>query len=62
MKNRTPLGPKEVAWRLFGVVACIWGVATGAQLAVNALGRIWPLVLVAGVAAVAWLVYRRRWW
>lgn len=54
------MGPKEVAARIVLVVFGIWVVAIVAQLAVNALARVWPLVIVAGVGAVVWFVLVRR--
>lgn len=54
------MGPKEVATRIFLVVFGIWAIAIAAQLAVNALARVWPLVIVAGVCAAVWFVLVRR--
>lgn len=54
------MGPKEVAARIFLVVFGIWAVAIAAQLAMNALTKVWPLVVVAGVGAAIWFVLVRR--
>lgn len=54
------MGPKEGAARIFLVVFGIWAVAIAAQLAVNALAKVWPLVVVAGVGAAVWFVLARR--
>ena len=54
------MGPKEVGWRVFGALACIWGLAIAARLALNAMARVWPLAAVAAVGALVWLVLRRR--
>lgn len=54
------MGSKEVAARIFLVVFGIWTVAIAAQLAVNALAKVWPLVIVAGVGAAVWFVLVRR--
>lgn len=53
------MGPKDAAGRAFCAFACIWGIAIAARLAMNALGRIWPLVVIAGVVALVWLVLGR---
>lgn len=50
------MGPKDVGWRVFYVLACIWGIAIAARLAMDAVARIWPLVIVAAVLAVVWVV------
>lgn len=54
------MGPKEVGWRIFFAVFTIWAIAIAAQLAVNALAKVWPLVIVAGVGAAVWFVLVRR--
>lgn len=54
------MGPKEVAARIFLVIFGIWAVAIAAQLAVNALAKVWLLVIVAGVGGVVWFVLARR--
>lgn len=54
------MGPKDVAARIFLVIFGIWAVAIAAQLAVNALAKVWPLVVVAGVGAAVWFVLARR--
>jgi uncharacterized protein (DUF983 family) len=54
------LGPKDVAARIFLVVFGIWSVAIAAQLAVNALAKVWPLVIVAVVGAAVWFILVRR--
>lgn len=54
------MGPKEVAARTFVAVACIWGIAIAAQLAMYALAKVWPLVVIASVGAVVWFVLVRR--
>lgn len=54
------MGPKEVAARVLLVVFGIWAVAFAAQLAVNALAKVWPLVIIAGVGAAVWFALVRR--
>lgn len=54
------MGPKEVGWRIFVMLACLWGIAIAAHLALNALAKVWPLVIVAGVGAAVWFVLVRR--
>lgn len=54
------MGPKEVAARIFLAVFGIWALAIATQLAVNALAKIWPIVIVVGVGATIWFVLVRR--
>ena len=54
------MGPKEVAARIFFAVFAMWAIAIAAQLAVNALAKVWPLVIVAVIGAAVWFILVRR--
>jgi cytochrome c-type biogenesis protein CcmE len=52
--------PKELAWRLICIIGCIWGIAIAAQMALNAVARVWVFFVIAGAVALVWLVLGRR--
>ena len=54
------MGPKEVAARIFFAMFAIWAIAIAAQLVMNALAKVWPLVIIAGAGAAVWFVLVRR--